>query len=200
MSRPVPRERDLREIYLDACFYSVRKLDPNLEKVKACLLLGADVNWTDRYEGSGLQMAARSNSLELLELLLSEPALNVNFRGDRRDDMPLLTALELTSEAGHASIVRSLCRHGEINIGSTALHLAIEKNRVGCVEALKEAADDEMDWKKPLHYGGRTPVAEAAARGFADVLEVLLSVTPESRLNLNNVDHLGRAVICNILL
>ena len=68
------RERDLKEIYLDACYDSVWGSGSvtNMVKVRASLLLGADVNWTDRNEGSGLQMAARSNSMELL--LLSKPA------------------------------------------------------------------------------------------------------------------------------
>ena len=87
--------------------------------------------------------------------------------------------------------MRRLCRHDEIKeyltVDATALHLAIEKNRWNCVEALKETAGGTMNWKQPGN-GGRTPVAEAAARGFAEILEVLLSVVPGSRLNLNNVE------------
>ena len=92
------RERDLNEIYLDACFDSARVSDPpDLERVRACLLLGADVNWTDRQtgSGSGLQMAAKINSVEPLELLLSDPAVSLNFWGMLRPLTPLDLACEV---------------------------------------------------------------------------------------------------------
>ena len=65
--------------------------------MRACLLLGADVNWTDRQtgSGSGLQMAAKSNSVELLELLLSDPAVRLNFWGELRPLTPLDLACEV---------------------------------------------------------------------------------------------------------
>lgn len=195
MPRPrrVPIERDLKEIYLSACY------EPNLEKVKACLLLGADVNWACRTEGSGIQMAARENFIDLLELLLAQPDVNVNFihDDDTTDTIEKMTALEIACEAGHASIVKRLCQHKDIKIGVFALNDAIMNNRVGCVEALKKFAGNKIDWKYQVVHMGirRTPVAYAAKKGFAEVLEVLLSVVPGSRLDLNNVDTQGKTAM-----
>jgi len=130
------------------------------------------VNWTCISGGSGLHMAARENSMELLELLLSQPDVDFNLWNQYN-----YTPLELACERGHANIVRRLCQHREIKIGfsSSALQLAIHCNRVGCVEALKEFACYRTDWKDRVGYFGlpkRTPVANAAAKGFAEVLEV----------------------------
>jgi len=52
--------------------------DGNLEKVKACVTLGVDINSVSKKYGTGLCIAARNNDLELLEYLLSCPGIDVN--------------------------------------------------------------------------------------------------------------------------
>jgi len=188
MDRSVPKERDLKELYLDSCSGSERESGPNLEKVRACLLLGADKNWQCSYRGSGLQIAAKKNSMELLELLLSEPAANVNFR-----TLPeLKTALDFACEAGHVNIVRRLCQHSPFQYYKRGLLFAIKNNRVGCVEELKL-----FERGRGLERGPERRVnlvTEAASRGFAEVLEVLLTFTTMVS-NLNKLDNQGKTAM-----
>ena len=51
----------------------------NIKKVEACITLGVDVN-TVSEDGtwSGLTIAAHKNYIKLLDLLLSQPAIDVN--------------------------------------------------------------------------------------------------------------------------
>ena len=59
---------DLIQIFFESCYIR------NLEKVKACLTLGLDVNSVSKNRKStGLGIAAEYDDLELLEYLLSFP-------------------------------------------------------------------------------------------------------------------------------
>ena len=70
------RYRDLEKEFIKYCLHD------KLEKVKACLTLGVDVNFVllgpgPRRLESGLAIAAKQNNLELLEILLSHPDIKV---------------------------------------------------------------------------------------------------------------------------
>ena len=65
----------LRERFLNACW------DSDLVTVKDCLEMGVDVNTVSEIYGhalSGLAVAAFKDYPELLDLLLSQPGINVN--------------------------------------------------------------------------------------------------------------------------
>ena len=64
---------DLNGMFLARC------LENNLEDVKSCLSQGADVN-TVSQDGcwSGLTWAAENDHMELLDILLSHPDIEVN--------------------------------------------------------------------------------------------------------------------------
>ena len=110
----------VKSLFLRACNRN------DLEKVRHCLEIGADVNWkgNDFHERSGLHLAADSNYEELLELLLSQPGVDVNIT-----DKYNMTPLMLACLEGHENIVRRLCQVNGIdpNIrdgdGYTALDL-----------------------------------------------------------------------------
>ena len=64
---------ELNEDFLNNCERN------NLEEVKSCLSQGADVN-TVSEDGrwSGLTIAAHKNNTELLDILLSQPDIEIN--------------------------------------------------------------------------------------------------------------------------
>lgn len=93
----------LKEIFIKACF------DKNMSKVKACIELDVDINvqvpdededeFMDKetygkLEGySGLHIAIMNDDVNLLELLLSNPNINVNVRNER-EQTPILYLLQ----------------------------------------------------------------------------------------------------------
>jgi len=172
-------------LFLQACERN------DLEKVRHYLDLGANVNWkgNDYYERSGLHLAAVNNYEELLELLLSQPGVDVNIT-DKRNETPLMVACD----RGHENIVRRLCQVNGIdpNIrndgGYTALHLAVGNYRPRNVEILRTLPN--VDWNV-RNDGGHYPLTAAVMRGYADVLQILLSVP---HLDLSVTDGRGRTV------
>lgn len=138
---------------------------------------------------SELQIAARDNHHELLELLLTEPGVNVNIR-DENNRTPLMYACR----AGHIKIVRSLCQVTGLDIncrdrdGWTALHEAVRRNDLACLEILREVP--RTDWNVITNSGG-SALTMALLWGFPDILQLLLSVPPP-RLDLRVTDPAGR--------
>ena len=109
----------LRDKFFESCDHN------DVYKVKHSMALGANVNWKRDSDGwSGLHIAALMNYGELLELLLSQPGVDVNIT-DKRNETPLMVACD----RGHENIVRRLCQVNGIdpNIrdvdGYTALDL-----------------------------------------------------------------------------
>ena len=153
-------------------------------KLKTRQAFGATV------EGSSeLQIAARYNHHELLEVLLTEPGVNVNIR-DENKRTPLMYACR----AGHSKIVRSLCQVGGLDIncrdrdGWTAVHHAVRRNDLACLEILREAP--RTDWNVRTN-SGESALTMALLLGLPDILQFLLSVPPH-RLDLSVTDPSGR--------
>ena len=183
---PLPPEIS-REIYLESCWSN------DIHKVRQILLLGADVNWKDNAPfNSGLHIAARNNYGDLLELLLTQTGVNVNIVIDGHKSTPLMGACY----KGHENIVRRLCQAPGIELNSRnvagyiALHYAVAKNKPRCVEVLRGAGD--VDWNVRA-VRGWYPLTMAVMRGYADVLQTILSV-PEPHLDLSVTDERGRNV------
>ena len=67
--------KSIEKAFLNAC------VDNDLKKVQECIELGVDVNCkSSDYCWFGLKIAVRENNEELLDLLLSQPNINVNNR------------------------------------------------------------------------------------------------------------------------
>ena len=175
----------VRDFYLGSCKRN------DIHKVRHILLVGADVNWKDDDDHSGLYIAARNNYGDLLELLLTQAGVNVNIT-DRFNATPLMMACV----NGHENIVRRLCQAPGIELnrrrmmGGTALYFAVDRNKPRCVEVLRGAGD--VDWNVRTVYGD-SPLTLAVMRGYADVLQTILSV-PEPHLDLSVTDERGRNV------
>merc|ERR1711953_1014701 len=74
-------------------------------------------------------------------------------------------------------------------MGGTALYFAVDRNKPRCVEVLRGAGD--VDWN--VRNFGESPLTWAVKRGYADVLQTILSV-PEPHLDLSVTDPGGRNV------
>ena len=164
-----------------------------MDQVGRWLALGANVNWKRDSNGeSGLHIAASNNNGELLELLLSQPGVDVNI-AKMNNYTPLMTACW----EGNESIVRRLCQVNETdpNIrsdgGWTSLFCAVFDNRPRCVEILRTLPN--VDWNVRHRILRGFPLTMAVERGFADILQILLSV-PEPHLDLSVTDRVGRNV------
>ena len=123
----------LEEVFLESC------CGDDMDQVRRWLALGANVNWKRDSDGeSGLHIAVSYNNGELLELLLSQPGVDVNIT-DNYNVTPLIVAFK----RGHENIVRRLCQVNgvELNVrdvdGWTASHFAVNSNKHQCIEILR---------------------------------------------------------------
>merc|ERR1711988_1920572 len=163
----------------------------DLDKVRHSLGRGADVNMVG-FNG-GLHIAAARNYGELLELLLSQPGVDVNITNKNK-----WTPLMFACYHGHENIVRRLCQVNGIDpnlkdvcpnlkddcCGLTALHHAVFNNRPWCVEILKTLPN--IDWNVRTNRGVY-PLETAVKKGYNDVLQILRSVR---HLDINKVKSL----------
>ena len=135
--------------------------------------------------------AARDDDGELLERLLAQPGVDVNFR-NKFNRTPLMFACR----KGHENIVKRLCQVPGIELNSTddggytALYWAVFSNRPACVSVLREVAG--VDWNVRT-YLGNSPLTVAVYLGRADILQTILSV-PEPDLDLSVTDNRGRNI------
>ena len=76
----------------------------NIKKVGACIILGVDVNTvSEDGKWSGLTIAAHKNYIKLLDLLLSQPAIDVNLATKSK-----WTPLMFAGAVGHHDIMKKL--------------------------------------------------------------------------------------------
>ena len=176
----------MKGLYLRAC------RDNNCFRVRVLLFCGANVNWRNSGGSTGLHLAAINNHGELLEVLLAHPTVDVNMRNNL-SWTPLMMACMF---GGQEDIVRRLCQATNIKLnmrdddGFTALVLAVIRNNPACVSAFKEVAG--VNWNVKT-YGGNCPLTWAVDKGYADILQTILSV-PEPHLDLSVNDSSGRNI------
>ena len=162
---------DLSDVFFESCIYE------ELEKVKACVTLGFDVNSesTDK-KYTGLVIAADhdADDLELLEYLLSCRGIDVN--KESGGYTPLMKACE----KGNETIVKRLIQvpgiqfnHQGFN-GCTAAYLAALHGNTECIKVLSTV--EEVDWNLKDKLLGMTPLTEALNQKHSECAEIILSI------------------------
>ena len=119
----------LSKPFIESCW------DNDLEEVREYLNRVVNVDTFVLF--TGLAIAARQNYLELLELLLSQPSIDVD-PGITTGGAVNWTPLMLACREGHNKVVRRLLQVPGINIGykdgygCTALHYASQRGATVC--------------------------------------------------------------------
>ena len=127
---------------------------------------------------SGLAIAAHENHLELLELLLSQPSIDVNLGYMTTEWAIYSTPLMEACRQGHNEVVRRLLQVLGINIlhqgilGCTALHLAATDGHSECLKELSKVPG--LDWNCKDSYG-QTPLGYALYYGYPDCVRIIVS-------------------------
>ena len=117
-----------------------------MEKVKACVTLGVDINTTENTENRdgdiiarkvGLTIAARNDDLELLEYFLSFPGLDKTY---------IACSLLMACGEGNDRIVRRLSTMGGFTNSDFGMSLgcALIKNNSECAKILLDTPDIDL--------------------------------------------------------
>ena len=150
-------------------FYAVHSGD--LAEMQRLITEGADANATNYDGDTALMVAARRNDSHMTSLLLR--GTNANYM--TRDSCT--GALMVAAQKGHSEVVKYLMSDSRIR------HLSLSDNRggavlmdaaeAGCVESVKAILRHNVD-TNALFSGGSTPLMQAADKGHAEVVKVLL--------------------------
>ena len=159
---------NLSETFLKAC-------DENdLQKVRACLELGVDVNTKDKYN-AGLHYAASNNNIELCEILLSQHGIDVNqVNSDGQ------TALMVSCLNEREEITQKLVSHPGIDFncqdrdGFTAAYYAVDSGNIGCVKIL--SMQNNVNWNL-FPPNRQTITALAIERNNQEILRMLINIS-----------------------
>jgi cytohesin len=134
---------------------------------------GFDPNVADAEGYTGLIAAAQWGHVGVVEELLQAPGIRLEL-GDRRGNR---TALHCASRKGHAEVVRMLIRAGaNVNQrksgGGTPLLLASRSNRIAVFREILSCPKG-VQGIDMANNGGQTPLSEARAKGYTEVVALL---------------------------
>ena len=162
--------------------------DGSVEKVKALLTVGANINIYD-CDGEPLLFDACKN-LAMLDLFLSRSDTNVNIRHGEVN----WTALIYSCISGLAEAVRRLVRFPGIYLnsqdssGCTAAGNAVDMKDLACVKILSTVAG--VDWNIKSEEG-ISPVMKAVLLGQYHILQILLNIPS---IDVTGTDFIGRTI------
>ena len=177
---------NLRLLFLQA------SSEGNVCLVSAMLAAGADVNWKDSGDSmTGLHYAARHDDVELLQLLLDHPGLEVNSK-NKNQETPLIIACNSYSTAAFELLLNSddIKVNETDRYNQTVAHCAVEMNLPDCVEMLRK--NSKVRWNI-RDYSGKTPMMIAVNFDFVQIVQILLTL-PGSRTGLDAIDNEGHNI------
>ena len=160
-----------------------------LEKVKACITLGVDVN--EFYDnGNPIFFIACKHPL-VLELFLAHPNLNLNIKNDCGYTALIYSCCNYSS---CLEAVRRLCQvpgidlNSQDNEGDTAAYFAALKMEPDCVKILRTVPG--INWNIKNHEGD-SPITVAIDKGSLEILKILLTIPS---IDFNVQDGNGRSI------
>ncbi len=161
----------------------------DVEKMRALLAEGADVNAAQGDGMTALHRASQAGNTAMAELLIEAGA-----RLEARTRLGEHTPLHVASASGRSGVIALLVAAGaDVNslttTGATPLHFAAASGSADAVAALV-AGGAEVDAREPVW--GQTPLMFAAASGRAEAIEVLLEKDANPALTAKVVDVVAR--------
>jgi len=176
---------DLEETFLKACRENDRT------KVRACLDLGVNVNAKNmRWLCSGLMFAVINNNIDLCEMLLGQPGIDVNQFFQDGDQNANPTALMVSCSLGREEVTQKLVSHPGIDLnfqdndGKTAAFMAVEEGKIGCVRIL--SMQNNVNWN--LFPRCDSPITfYAISQDNQEILKILLNIS-SINWNLKGID------------
>jgi ankyrin repeat protein len=169
--------------------------------VDRLLEAGAEVNTLDNQGISALQWAVSGNHLQVVDLLIAAPEIDINNR-DRcsEDEVGGKSALMLAAREGNVEIVTSLVSAGaDLTIsdhkGRAALHMAVETGNVVVVEFLVRSLISGRADLNQVDNTGNTALHYAASMGRAAVVEILVKSLISIRADLTIFNDTGNTAL-----
>lgn len=167
------------------------------DSMRELLKLGADVATTDAQGRSAIHWATKLRRVDCLDYLLRcAYRVVVNLKDEEN-----LTAMHWATMCDHGPHVRRLLEaQADVSIGDgegrTALHYAVSRNALSCLEEYIECCEASMNVQD---VNGRTPLHAACAEGSVEATRMLLAV---NSIDLNATDGrlttpLHWAAVCN---
>ena len=172
---------ELEKTFLEACDKG------DLVKAKACIDLGVDVNCVDQRGYFPLLVAVVNGNMDLFNILMAHPQIDINKEIDIEGLYGRSTALMSTN---NLEMIRRLLSAPGISIshqskgGMTAAMVMVAE---GCVEIVKLFRGYEtVDWNVQNRYGATCAII-AARKGNVAILKILRNI-PSVNWNLTNRD------------
>jgi uncharacterized protein len=169
--------------------------------VDRLLKAGAEVNTLDNRGISALHWAVSRNHLQVVDLLISAPGIDINNQ-DRwpEDEVGGQSAMMLAARKGSVEIVTSLISAGaDLTIsdhkGRTALHVAAETGNVAVVEFLVRSLISGRAGLNQVDNAGSTALHYAASMGRVAVVEILVKSLISIRADLTVFNDTGNTAL-----
>lgn len=172
----------------DDFFTAVKRNDSST--ISALISRGFDVNTLGPTGESGLLMAVRASSLQVVDLLIKTPKIKIESRS-AQDESPLM----LAALSGWTAVCKQLiAADADVNKpGWTPLHYAATKGHLDIINLLLES-NAYIDAESP---NGTTPLMMAAEYGTPQAVKLLLNSGADplakNSLGLTALDFATRA-------
>ena len=191
--------------FLDICYAG------DLERVKAALQNGTDVNTKDENGRTGLMRAVDNNHYSVVELLLKTPNIDVNHRGDY--NICALYSAIYCSNIGYNKALKLLLDVPNIDVnrvkddGFNALHHAVLGNNIEALKLLLNVPSIDVNIVSTdsgasalllavdNRYGHRYGWDNRCGHRYGHKIEALKLLLNAPGINVNIVDNEGQSAL-----
>lgn len=143
--------------------------------------------WNDDYEGTALHLAVEKGNLEIVQLLLSSPKLDINIKAKKYSHMNPINPTTMKEENEDYGY----CYYEDSE--KNALCIAIEKENTGIVQQLLSFENIDVNEKCKIKSNSeKSPLHLAVLKKNIEIIKLLLK---NKGININIVDEKGKKPI-----